>query len=103
MEIANEGLNSNDGNDATTSNNEDLTSQPMPICDAEPSAENSSEQSSETVVSKDIDSLTCTICSSRTFDTRQELLHHLSLTHFNMLLLQRYPLKVYFNVYVNQR
>ena len=99
MEIANEGLNSNDEHDAPTSYNEDLTSQHMTICDPEPSAEKSPEQSSETVVSEDIDSLTCTICSSRTFGNRQELLHHLSLTHFNMLLLQRYPLKVNFNVY----
>ena len=99
MEIANEGLNSNGEHDAKTSNNEDLTSQHTPICDPEPSAEKSPEQSSETVVSEDIDSLTCTICSSRTFGNRQELLHHLSLTHFNMLLLQKYPLKVNFNVY----
>lgn len=105
MKIANEGLNSNDELDATISNNEDLTSQQMPICDPEPLAEKSPEQLSlsEPVVSEDIDSLTCTICSSRTFGNRQELLHHLSLTHFNMLLLQKYPLKVNFNVLVYQR
>ena len=105
MEIANEGLNSNNEHDETTSNNEDLTSQQMPTCDPEPSAEKSSEQLPEPVVSEGahgsdiLDNLTCTICSSRTFGNRQELLHHLSLTHFNMLLLQRYPLKVNFDVY----
>ena len=100
MEIANEGLHSNDESDETTSN-DDPESQNIPRSDSEPSSEQSSEQTaSEEVNGANIaESLTCTICSSRTFGNRQELLHHLSLTHFNMLLLQRYPLKVNFRDY----
>ena len=95
MEIANEGIHSNDEGDETTSN-DGPKSEHIPRCDSEPSSEQSLEPtaSEEDNGPNNVESLTCTICSSRTFSSRQELLHHLSLTHFNMLLLQRYPLKV---------
>ena len=95
MEIANEGIHSNDEGDETISN-DDPKSEHIPRCDSEPSSEQASEPtaSEEDSGANIVESLTCTICSSRTFGTRQELLHHLSLTHFNVLLLQRYPLKV---------
>ena len=113
MEIANESYKSNDDEDRTTSDT-DPTLKQHSIQSSEQSSVQSPKQSSEEVAEQspqqsleqsiepspsstqegDRDSLTCSVCSSRTFGTRQELLHHLSLTHFNMLLLEKYPLKV---------
>ena len=118
MEIANDGYKSNDDEDRTTSDT-DPTLKQHSIQSSEQSSVQSPKQSSEEVAEQspqqsheqsieptssstqeaDRDSLTCSVCSSRTFGTRQELLHHLSLTHFNMLLLEKYPLKVNINEY----
>ena len=123
MEIANESYKSNDDEDRTTTDTDPTLMQTgihSPLQSSEQSSGHSPPQSSEQSPQQSVeesiepspsaseeadrdilDSLTCTVCSSRTFGTRQELLHHLSLTHFNMRLLKTYPLKVNFNVYFN--
>ena len=36
----------------------------------------------------------CRFCTSRSFDSKPDLLQHLSLIHFNKNLLERFPFKV---------
>ena len=101
MEIANEGCNANDEESGESGDKEQISPQiskysleQSPVRLSPPSPVHSPELTAKAEGSDILDCLTCTICSSRTFSTRQELLHHLSLTHFNRLLLQQFPLKV---------
>ena len=73
--------------------------EPLPQESPDPSADSAVSEEPhignvDSLTMGNVDSLTCPICSSRTFGNRPDLLHHLSLTHFNKPLLDKYPLQV---------